>query len=255
MRHTKLGSSLKRQFPPGRTTRTVRCLCAILAGSLLSLVPSPPLDSVMPAGPSPPAPHPAQVALLDELAAWAWNGDEAAVSMAFGGEPWRRRDPHAVASRELVASLPYGNQILRASREHRIDSLLLAAVVETESAFDPQAVSPRGALGLMQVMPSTAEGFGAGDPQDPVSNLDAGARYLGSLLESFDGRVGLALAAYNAGPAAVRRYGGVPPFPETSRYVEKVVRIYLGHLRSVWQAETLLRGSPATPLGAPAVSG
>jgi hypothetical protein len=235
---------------------TARCVCAILAGALLALVPSPPLDSVTPPGPSPLAPHPAEVALLEELAAWVWDGDEAAASLPLAGEPWRRPDLHALASRELVASLPYGDQILRASREHRVDSLLLAAVVETESAFDPGAVSPRGALGLMQVMPATALGFGVGDPQDPVSNLDAGARYLGSLLESFDGRVGLALAAYNAGPAAVRRHGGVPPFPETARYVEKVVRIYLGHLRSVWQAESLLRGTETSPLAAPAaVSG
>jgi soluble lytic murein transglycosylase-like protein len=109
-------------------------------------------------------------------------------------------------------------------------------VVEAESSFLPDAVSPVGAVGLAQVMPSTARWLGkAGDLTDPDRNLEAGAAYLSRLLDRFDGDIPMALAAYNAGPAAVSRYGGVPPYRETRAYVRKVLRIYAGHNREVWQ--------------------
>jgi soluble lytic murein transglycosylase-like protein len=104
-----------------------------------------------------------------------------------------------------------------------LDPRLFAALVWTESAFNPAAVSHAGAIGLAQLMPGTAAGLGV-DPWDPVQNLDGGARYLRAQLDAF-GSVDLALAAYNAGPNAVSRYGGIPPYVETQFYVLRV----LGH--------------------------
>lgn len=100
------------------------------------------------------------------------------------------------------------------------------SVAKTESGFDPAAVSPKGALGVMQLMPATAKALGA-DPGDPAQNIDAGARLLRDLLLKYDGDVVKALAAYNAGEAAVDHYNGVPPYPETQHYVNTVVRDYL----------------------------
>ena len=125
--------------------------------------------------------------------------------------------------------MPYGDAISAAAERYRLDSLLLAAMVEAESRFDARVVSPRGAVGLLQVRPQLAA---AADLFDPTVNLDVGARYFGELLHRFGGDVELALAAYNAGPNAVRRHGGVPPYRETSRYVKKVLRIYEGHQRA-----------------------
>ncbi len=113
-----------------------------------------------------------------------------------------------------------------AGARHGIDPGLLAAVAKTESAFDPNAVSPAGAQGLMQFMPGTAAQFGV-DPFDPASSIDGAARYLRQLLDDF-GSVELALAGYNAGPGNVRKYGGVPPFAETQAYVRKVTSAWRG---------------------------
>ena len=92
-----------------------------------------------------------------------------------------------------------------------------------ESAYQPQVVSPKGAIGLMQLMPATANHYGA-DPKDPAQNLEAGTAYLRDLLIKYNGDVALALAAYNAGPGAVQKYGGVPPYAETRAYVGRVIR-------------------------------
>ncbi len=101
---------------------------------------------------------------------------------------------------------------------------VLHAVVEAESAYDPKAYSRKGAVGLMQLMPGTAERYGVSDSWDPKENVDGGARYLRDLLDRFDQNLSLALAAYNAGEGAVEKYGNrIPPYPETQRYVEKVL--------------------------------
>lgn len=105
---------------------------------------------------------------------------------------------------------------------------LVEAVARVESGLNPRAVSPAGALGLMQLMPATARALGANDPFDPAQNVEAGARYLRHLLDRFGGNLRLALAAYNAGPGAVERYGGVPPYSETRTYVEKVLALMPG---------------------------
>ncbi len=138
---------------------------------------------------------------------------------------------------DFLRDLPYGSTIDATARKHRVDGLLLAALVEAESSFLPNAVSPVGAVGLTQVMPTTAEwlGTGRGELKDPSANLDVGARYLSRLINRFDGDLELALAAYNAGPTNVLRYGGVPPFSETENYVEKVLSIYAGHNLDVWE--------------------
>ncbi|HEX5759437.1 MAG TPA: lytic transglycosylase domain-containing protein [Thermoanaerobaculia bacterium] len=130
------------------------------------------------------------------------------------------------AARRYLEGLPFGDSIRAAADRHRLDALLVAAVVEVESRFLPRAVSPRGAVGLMQVLPATAGPYGAADLHDPRANLDVGSRYLAALLDLYDGDLTFALAAYNAGPAVVARYGGVPPFRETRRYVERVLGRY-----------------------------
>lgn len=112
-----------------------------------------------------------------------------------------------------------------AATRHGLDPELVLAVVRVESCFDPRARSTAGALGLMQLMPATARELGVNDPFDPVANLDGGSRYLARMLARHGGDVTLALAAYNAGPGNVARHGGVPPFPETRSYIERVSRL------------------------------
>lgn len=139
------------------------------------------------------------------------------------------------ARRELLAGLPYGTHIWRASQKHRVDGLLVAAIVEAESRFSPHAVSPKGAVGLMQLLPSTGNLYGTPDLLEPSVNLEVGTRYLSWLLREFDGDLERALAAYNAGPATVVRHGGVPPYRETRQYVRKVLALYRGHSETVWK--------------------
>jgi soluble lytic murein transglycosylase-like protein len=110
-----------------------------------------------------------------------------------------------------------------AADKHGLNPALFEALVEQESAFDPRAVSSAGAQGLTQLMPGTARMLGVADPFDPAQSLDGGARYLAQMLREFGGDQRLALAAYNAGPGAVRRHGGVPPFQETQNYVTKIL--------------------------------
>lgn len=129
------------------------------------------------------------------------------------------------ARKEALGGLPFSSQIEAAAREGGIDPELLHAVVQTESAYNPQAVSPKGALGLAQLMPATAQQYGVRDALKPVDNLKAGARHLRDLLDQF-GSLELALSAYNAGAGAVRRHGGVPPYAETRAYVPKVSERY-----------------------------
>jgi cell wall-associated NlpC family hydrolase len=120
-----------------------------------------------------------------------------------------------------LAGVPYADLFSRSGARHGVDPSLLAAVAAKESSFNASAVSPAGAQGLMQFMPATAKGLGV-DPLDPTSAIDGAARYLSSLTKQF-GSTELALAAYNAGPGTVSRYGGIPPYPETQNYVRAVM--------------------------------
>jgi soluble lytic murein transglycosylase-like protein len=117
-----------------------------------------------------------------------------------------------------------GAIVMQVAQEIDVSPQLLHAVISVESAYDPRAVSPKGAKGLMQLMPATAQRFGVRDPFDPHENVRGGARYLKALLAQFDGDLQLTLAAYNAGEYAVIRHGNrVPPFAETQKYVPKVI--------------------------------
>jgi soluble lytic murein transglycosylase-like protein len=120
----------------------------------------------------------------------------------------------------------YEDLIKKAASKYNVDPALIKAVIKAESGFRADAVSHAGAQGLMQLMPKTAAGFGVSNAFDPAQNIDAGTHYLRGQLDRFDGDVSLALAAYNAGPGNVAKYGGVPPFRETQSYIKKVLSYY-----------------------------
>lgn len=122
-----------------------------------------------------------------------------------------------------IKDLPYADLLIPTARKHGVSPELVAAVVKAESGFNPLAQSHAGAKGLMQLMDGTARTMGLSDVFDPAQNLDGGVRFLGSLLQRYNGNTPLALAAYNAGPAAVDKYGGIPPYKETRDYVTRVI--------------------------------
>ncbi|MEM7828169.1 MAG: lytic transglycosylase domain-containing protein [Candidatus Aenigmatarchaeota archaeon] len=118
---------------------------------------------------------------------------------------------------------PYISEI---SNLYGVDEDLIRAVIKVESNFNPSAISRKGAVGLMQLMPTTADGLNVKDPFNPRENLEGGVKYLRFLLDQFGGNIEFALAAYNAGPETVMRYGGIPPYPETRQYIRKVMEIF-----------------------------
>lgn len=132
------------------------------------------------------------------------------------------------AAQETVAPEAVDRAIDAAAQRHGVDPNLVRAVVKVESNFNPRAVSRKGAMGLMQLMPYTAKSLNVGNAFDPNQNVDAGVRHLKTLLESYNGNVELSLAAYNAGSGAVSRNRGIPPYRETRDYVKKITDIYWG---------------------------
>jgi hypothetical protein len=129
----------------------------------------------------------------------------------------------AVPILRLETDLRFDSIIQKVAKEQGLDVALVRAVIQVESAYEPRARSPKGAMGLMQVMPSTARQFGVRNAYDPKANIEAGSKYLKSLLDRLP--LNLALAAYNAGEAAVQRFRGVPPYPETQKYVSTILAL------------------------------
>ncbi|MBE6094400.1 MAG: lytic transglycosylase domain-containing protein [Schwartzia succinivorans] len=144
-----------------------------------------------------------------------------------GDAPRTGAAPKATAARETSAPADsaYYETIRQAAGKYGVDPKLVSAVAEVESGFQQGAVSATGAVGVMQLMPETAESLGV-NPYDAAQNINGGAQYLKQMLDMFDGDVRKAVAAYNAGPEAVKEYGGVPPYSETQQYVSSVLDLY-----------------------------
>ena len=146
---------------------------------------------------------------------------------------------------------PYAATINATAARHGIPPHLVEAVIRAESNFDARAISPKGALGLMQLMPTTAAMLGVRNPFDAKQNIEGGVRHLVDLLYRYSGNLRLALAAYNAGEEAVRRHAGVPPYPETLGYVERIVAAYERGPRAPTRRAT---ATSETATGGPAIS-
>ena len=144
-----------------------------------------------------------------------------------GDAPRTGAAPKTAAARETSAPADsaYYETIRQAAGKYGVDPKLVSAVAEVESGFQQGAVSATGAVGVMQLMPETAESLGV-NPYDAAQNINGGAQYLKQMLDTFDGDVRKAVAAYNAGPEAVKEYGGVPPYSETQQYVSSVLDLY-----------------------------
>jgi hypothetical protein len=222
---------------PRRETTTRRNLLRALAGLSLSVVqlahadglvwyrvtePAPPIQ----APPTAPKPEPHTVAT-----AALQSQPQAPIPASFGSEADR-----------------YAPLIAEVAEQYNIDPMLMHAVIHVESAYNEHALSDKGAVGLMQLMPATAERFGKTALYQPRDNLEAGAAYLQSLLQRFDGQLNLALASYNAGEGAVERNGNaVPPYPETRAYVQHVLADYARLKGGNVPAELPTSAPPASP--------
>jgi soluble lytic murein transglycosylase-like protein len=136
-------------------------------------------------------------------------------------EPEATPPPAPIAA--AATAVPYGDIIDRVAAQQGVDANLVRALIKVESAYQPRARSHKGAMGLMQLMPETARQYAVGNPYDPESNIEGGVRYLKELLERLPRH--LALAAYNAGEAAVARFHGIPPYPETRAYVSRILAL------------------------------
>jgi soluble lytic murein transglycosylase-like protein len=150
-------------------------------------------------------------------------------------------------------SVPYAQQIEAAASKYGIDPAVVKGLIKQESGFNPNAGSPAGAQGLTQLMPGTAASLGVTNVHDPAQSIDGGAHYLKMQLDRFGGDYSKALAAYNAGPGAVQRYGGVPPYSETQNYVKNVLAFAQQYRRDGGQTTTASQSQPTPNLTYPTV--
>ena len=150
--------------------------------------------------------------------------------MHFTNTPTSSKYKLFMRERKIFISKLDSNQfdpiISEASKKYALEAPLIKAVIKAESDFDPNAMSHKGARGLMQIMPMNYRLLNVENPFDPHQNIDGGARYLREMMDRYNGKLNLSLAAYNAGPGAVDKYGGVPPYPETTEYIERVMKYY-----------------------------
>ena len=140
-------------------------------------------------------------------------------------EPVTATEADAEETSPSLEGTPYDEIIAALSEAHGVDPMLVKALIQVESNYKPRARSPKGAMGLMQLMPSTAREYKVGNPFDPKANIEAGIKHLKGLIDRFGDRVELALAAYNAGEGAVKKFNGVPPYRETRDYVSKILSL------------------------------
>ncbi|HWI17778.1 MAG TPA: lytic transglycosylase domain-containing protein [Vicinamibacterales bacterium] len=150
------------------------------------------------------------------------NEPAAAEIAAVDSAPSRVPDPGSRIPDEVLATRPFAELISTVAEAHQVDKRLVHAVIQQESGYQARARSKKGAKGLMQLMPGTARQYGVRNSYDPKANLEAGVRHLKDLMSRLD--LPMALAAYNAGEATIKRYGGLPPFPETQNYVRSILR-------------------------------
>jgi len=168
------------------------------------------------------------------VSSYELRGDKYRAQIAGGWAEFAVSDVVAVEPEEIFVAAPrlpleqapFGELIRKAAKKYGVDADLVFSVVAAESNFNPKAVSRRNARGLMQLLPETASRLGVRNIYDPEQNIDGGTRYLRDLLKRYDNDLALTLAAYNAGPGAVERYGRIPPYNETIRYVRAIRKTY-----------------------------